>query len=78
MITDNQIRNQIVRRIQKIPSDKLKELQKFVDELENNTKKKTRALSYAGSWNDINESVFKNLTLDLIQNRQKNKRRFEE
>jgi hypothetical protein len=78
MITESQIRNQIVRRIQKIPSGKLKKLQKFVDELENNTKKKTRTLSYAGSWNDINESVYKNLTTDLIQNRQKNKRRFEE
>jgi hypothetical protein len=76
MITESQIRNQIVRRIQKIPSGKLKKLQKFVDELENNTTKETRTLSYAGSWNDINESVFKNLTTDLIQNRQKNKRSF--
>jgi len=78
MITDKQRKNQILRRIQKLPPDKLKELHEFMDQLEQETPKKRKVLSYAGAWSDMNESAFNDLTKNLISSRQKNKRRFEE
>ncbi len=77
MITDTQRRNQILRRISRIPEDRLKELDDYVSKLEqeNNTKKKT--LSFAGAWQDIDNSVFYDLTDNLINNRQKNRRRID-
>jgi len=78
MITDTQRRTQILRKINRIPVDKLEELDDFVSKLEENVVKKTRTLSFAGAWRDIDESVFKDLTQDLISNRQRNRRRIDE
>jgi len=75
MITDTQRRNQILRRISRIPKDKLKELDDYISKLERNISKKSKTLSFAGSWIDIDESVFKDFTADLIDNRNKNRRR---
>ena len=78
MITDKQRKNQILMRIQKLPPDKIKELHEFMDKLEQETPKKRKILSYAGSWSDMDESTLNDLTKNLISRRQKNKRRFEE
>ena len=78
MITDKQRKNQILRRIQKMPPDKIRELDKFMSKLEQETPKKKKILSYAGSWSDLDESTFEDLTKNLIEKRKKNKRRFEE
>ena len=78
MITDNQRRNQILRRISKIPKDKLKELDDCVSRLEQEIGKKSANLSFAGAWKDIDDAAFDDLTTDLISNRQKNRRRIDE
>jgi hypothetical protein len=78
MITDTQRRNQILRKIYKIPSDRLKELDDFVSKLEKDINKKAKTLSYAGSWKDIDESVFEDFTENLIENRKKNRKRINE
>ena len=78
MITDTQRRNQILRRISKIPKDKLKELDEYISKLEKEIIKKSRALSFAGSWQDVDDSTFDELTKNLIHNRQKNRRRIDE
>jgi hypothetical protein len=78
MITDIQKRNQILRRISRIPKDKLKELDEFVSKLEHDISQKNRTLSFAGAWKDIDESAFDDLTENLISNRQKNRRRIDE
>jgi len=78
MITDIQRRNQLLRRINRIPKDKLKELDEYVSKLEHEIVRKSKTLSYAGSWQDIDESTFKDLTEKLISNRQKNRRRIDE
>ena len=75
MITETQRRNQILRRINRIPKDKLKELDDYVSKLEQNISKKSRTLSFAGAWQDIDDSVFDDLTSKLISNRQRNRRR---
>lgn len=78
MITDTQRRNQILRRISRIPKDKLKELDEYVSKLEQEISKKNRTLSFAGAWKDIDSTVFDDFTINLISNRQKNRRRLDE
>jgi len=78
MITETQIRSQILRRILRIPSNKLPELNEFVSRLEQSGEKKGRNLSFAGVWNDIEASTLAELTDHLIPNREKTKRRTHE
>lgn len=77
MITDIQRRNQILRKISRIPKDKLKELDDYISKLEQGTINENRTLSFAGSWQDIDNSIFEE-TDNLISNRQKNRRRINE
>ncbi|MBN2348645.1 MAG: hypothetical protein JXJ22_07410 [Bacteroidales bacterium] len=78
MINDTQKRNQILRKIYRIPSEKLEELDDFVSRLEQDINKKSKVMSFAGAWQNLDDSVFKDLTENLISNRQKNKRRIDE
>jgi hypothetical protein len=78
MITDTQRRNQILRRISRIPKDKLKELDEYVSKLEQEISKKSNTLSFAGAWEDMDNSTFDDLTKNLVSNRQKNRRRIDE
>ena len=75
MITDTQRRQQILKKIYRVPSDKLKELDDFVSKLEQKTDKKEQIMSFAGAWQNIDDTVFKELTDNLITNRQRNQRR---
>jgi hypothetical protein len=62
MITETQIRSQLIRRIQRIPSSKLNELSEFVTKIELTASKKDKNLSFAGSWTNIDSDTFNNLT----------------
>ncbi len=77
MNTETQIRSQLIRRIQKIPSSKLNELSELVTKLELTSSKKDKNLSFAGSWANIDSDTFNNLAENLIDLRQQNKRRYE-
>ena len=77
MNTETQIRSQLIRRIQKIPSSKLNELSELVTKLELTSSKKDKNLSFAGSWANIDSETFNSLTENLIDLRQQNKRRYE-
>lgn len=74
MIEDSQIRQQILRKIRRIPSNKLSDLNEYLSKLEQTTEKSSKILSYAGSWNKIDESAFNELTSNLLINRNKNSR----
>ena len=76
MIEDTQIRQQIFRKIRRIPSNMLHDLNDYLSKLEQTTEKSTKTLSFAGSWNNIDETAFNELTDNLIANRNKNSRRF--
>jgi len=78
MKTENQIRSQIIRQLNKMSAKKLKEIQKFLGELEEKNETSSKVFSYAGAWSDIDDSVLEDLTDNLIDNRQKNRRRFDE
>lgn len=58
MMTDAQIRSQLLRKIQKIPDDKLKELNEYITKLEGQPGSKVKVLSYAGAWSDHNLFLF--------------------
>lgn len=81
MLTNIQRRNLIIKRISRInriPEDKLKELEDYVSKLEQEVPPKHRTLSFAGAWQDLDKSVMDDFTENLIHNRQKNKRRIDE
>lgn len=78
MTADNQIRQQIFRKIRRIPASKLNDLNDYLSLLEQATDKSSKILSFAGSWNNIDETTFDELTSQLISNRSKNTRRFDE
>ena len=65
-------------KINRIPADKLKELDDFVSSLEQGVIHTSKNLSFAGAWRDIDDVVFNDFTNDLINNRQKNRRRIDE
>ncbi len=78
MIGDTQIRQLILRKIRRIPSNKLNDLNEYLSKLEQTPEKTTKILSYAGSWSNVDESALNELTDNLILNRSKNSRRFDE
>ena len=78
MLTDTQRRYRILRRINRIPKDKLEELDEYLSQLEQEIGKKNRTLSFAGSWQDIDDATLDDLTTSLINKRQKNRRRIDE
>ncbi len=78
MKTNTQIRNRILRKIQRIPADRLKELEVFVSKLEETTNKKEKNLSFAGAWKNIDDNLFNELTENLLDRRRRNKRRINE
>ena len=69
MITNTQIRNQILRKIQRIPADRLKELEVFLLKLEESTNKKDKNLSFAGAWGNIDDNLFNEFTDNLVERR---------
>ena len=71
-----QIRGQIIGKIQKVPDDKLNSINEFIDKL--STESSISPLAFASSWKDIDEKLFDELTVNLIKNREKNYRRFDE
>jgi hypothetical protein len=78
MKSDTQIRDQLMRRIQRIRADKLKKLDDFAAKLEENFNNKDKILSFAGAWENIDDDLFIDFTDKLITRRQRNKRRIDE
>lgn len=78
MIAETKIRNQILRRIERMPGEQLSKLDKYLKKLELEITKKDRILSYAGAWKDMDDDIFREFTEELIVRRQENKRRNDE
>ena len=78
MTSDTQIRYQLIRRIQRIRADKLRQLDDYAAQLEENITNKEKILSFAGAWENIDGDIFNELTDNLITRRQRNKRRIDE
>ena len=77
MSTETQIRSRLLKRIQRIPSNRLNELNEFISKLEQTSSNKDKILSFAGAWANLDTNIFVELTENLISNRQRNRRRNE-
>jgi hypothetical protein len=78
MTTENLIRYQLVRRIKRIPSNKLNDVVDYLSKLELTTDKPSQVLTFAGCWSTIDTQAFEELTGKLMDNRKKNTRRIHE
>jgi hypothetical protein len=59
MVIDIQIRNRLLRKIQRISGKKLKEIDDFVSKIEENASRKEKNMSFAGTWENIDENLFR-------------------
>ena len=75
MITEKQRRNIIVKKLNLIPEEKLKEIEDFLSTVERSGRPNSQPLSYAGAWMDIDDSLFKDFTVNLYKRRESGRRR---
>ena len=73
MTVKNRLRNNLIRKIQQLSTDKLTEINNLLGKIENQFKSKEKTLKLAGSWKDMDEYIFINLTEKLHDNRAKDR-----
>jgi hypothetical protein len=78
MTNINQLRHQLLKRIQKIPQQQLQELDNYAAKLESIDASKEKILSYAGIWKDLDSELFDELTENIHGRRADSKRRVNE
>ena len=62
MTVKNRLRNKLVRLIQRLSTDKLTEVNNILDKIEQHLKSKEHTLKLAGSWKDLDNDLFSDLT----------------
>jgi hypothetical protein len=75
MLQDNNLRQEIIHKIELLPLEKLKEVNKLVDILSSPENKKSKLLKFAGSWKDMKNEELNDLSQDLKNRRKNNNRR---
>ncbi len=71
MATVTKIRKQVLRRIERLPDEDLPMVDSYLKKLETRSTKKERILAYAGAWNDLDETIFREFTDELTTRRRK-------
>jgi hypothetical protein len=69
MTVKDRLRNNLIRRIQRLSADKLTEVNDLLGNLEKRFKSKDKTLNMAGSWKDLGGDFFVDLTEKLHDNR---------
>ena len=69
MTARSKIIKEIVDKMDNIPNNQLEKVLSYVEKIENLSIKKQKILSYAGSWKDIDDDLFSDLTENLHRNR---------
>jgi hypothetical protein len=69
MTIKDRLRNNLIRRIQRLSADKLTEVNDLLGNLEKRFKSKDKTLNMAGSWKDLSDDFFVDLTEKLHDNR---------
>ena len=69
MDSNNRLRNSLVKKIQQLPAGKLKQVDNLLAEIEDQIDSKEKTLQLAGSWKDLDDELFSDLTSNLHQNR---------
>jgi hypothetical protein len=67
--TKNKIKENLIKRVLSLSRDKLKSLEAFLAQLESEKNTREDILSFAGSLEDIDNEIFKDLTDNLHENR---------
>lgn len=70
----NRLRNNLVRKIQRMSTDKLTEVSKYLNKIEQELQSKEQTLKLAGSWKKIDDELFTNFTDMLHDNRAKDRK----
>lgn len=65
----NKLRNTLVRRLQRLSTDKLNEINNLLGKIESQLKSKEKTLKLAGTWKDLGDDFFTDLTENLHNNR---------
>ncbi len=73
MTVKNKLRNNLLRRIQQLSTDKLTEVNNLLGKIEDQFKSKDKTLQLAGSWKDMDGDIFIDLTEKLHNNRAKDR-----
>lgn len=69
MNVKNRLRNSLVRKLQQLSADKLTEINVLLSKIEDQIKSKDKTLKLAGTWKDLDESFFHEMTNSLHDNR---------
>lgn len=65
----NRLRNNLIRKIQQLSTDKLTEVTNLLSKIENQFKSKDSTIKLAGTWKDLGDDIFSDLTEKLHDNR---------
>lgn len=65
----NKLRNTLVRKLQQLSTDKLTEIDNLLSKIEGQLKSKDKTLKLAGSWKDLDDNFFIDMTEKLHDNR---------
>lgn len=65
----NKLRNNLVRKIQHLSTDKLTEVSNLLNKIEDQIKSKETTLKFAGLWKDLDKDIFQNFTEKLHESR---------
>jgi hypothetical protein len=69
MNVKNRLRNSLVRKLQQLSADKLTEINDLLSKIESQLKSKDKTLKLAGTWKDLDDSFFYEMTEKLHNNR---------
>ena len=73
MNVKNRLRNNLIRKIHLLSTDKLTEMSDLLSKIENQFKSKDKTLKLAGTWKDLSDDVITELTEKLHDNRAKDR-----
>ena len=75
MLSIKELKERLKSRIDTLSEDKLNDVSQFLESLETGSNK-GNLLSFAGSWNDIDDETFNEFTKNLEDRRKNDRTRF--
>jgi phosphopantetheine adenylyltransferase len=69
MTADQRIKKQIIEKIDHIPSERLSDVLEFLAKIEEEEQHIKEILAFAGTWQDLDQEVVDDLTVNLHANR---------
>lgn len=69
MNVKSKLRNSLIRKLQQLSADKLTEINDLLSKIESQLKSKDKTLKLAGTWKDLDDSFFNEMTEKLHDKR---------